>query len=372
MPDIVVGTSGNEILILNTDTGQESWQTATPQDIAKTNEVINQRNMTTPDDYISNAGLGGATSQYSSGLPTYNQGQVAYAPPPAYTPPSGGGDSGSQTSGGGGQPSGGNSGQRVVSESGWDFLVYYDANGKEIAREALGKTATPEQTGQNYKTYPEALKNLPNSGYDIVQLSNGMWGYKLRDVPQMPTPFQNNPPSQYQTADLDLQRKQLQAQIDYWNQQAGQAQASQQASSQQAADQLAWEKQQSAAQQLIDQRNYVAKLAANPASWLEYAQASGETPMVQPWMIPLMGNEYAGTVAGSQLPGYQSGSPTMAQLPALTTPSAQYAARMGPTAYQQYAGYEQARSGINPTELQFRMWSQAPPSGNYQQLRYGR
>ena len=89
-------------------------------------------------------------------------------------------------------------------------------------------------------------------------------------------------------------------------------------------------------------------------------------------MLPLMPQEYAGVAAGSTLPGWQAESPTMAQLPTLTQPSAQYAARMGPTAQQQYFGYQKARTGATPEETEWRLWSMAPPSGRTSGFTYGR
>jgi hypothetical protein len=169
------------------------------------------------------------------------------------------------------------------------------------------------------------------------------------------------------------QQQQLALQQQQWGTQQQQTEQQYQLDQQR----LAWEQQQATAQQAQERQQYLSNLAAQPKSWLEYAAASGATPMVQPWMLPLMPQQYAGTVAGAALPGWQGvqtsigqGMPTMAELPSLTTPSTQYQARMGPTAYQQYAGYEQARTGISPTETQFRLWSQAPPSGQFQQLRY--
>lgn len=49
-------------------------------------------------------------------------------------------------------------------------------------------------------------------------------------------------------------------------------------------------------------------------------------------------------------------------LPELTPPSVQYQARMGPTATQQFYGYEQARTAEPPEHTQWKLWSQAPAS----------
>lgn len=55
-------------------------------------------------------------------------------------------------------------------------------------------------------------------------------------------------------------------------------------------------------------------------------------------------------------------------LPQLTRPSQQYMARMGPTAMQQYYGYEQARTGASPQEQMWRLQQMAPPGGRYSGL----
>lgn len=124
--------------------------------------------------------------------------------------------------------------------------------------------------------------------------------------------------------------------------------------------QLAWSKEQWGQQQAMEQKNYLSNLAAQPHSWLEYAAASGQAPVIQPWMLPLMPQDY-NISAGQTIPGW---NPTnMTGMPQLTNPSAQYSARMGPTAQQQYYGYEQALTGANPEESQWRLWSMAPPSG---------
>lgn len=78
---------------------------------------------------------------------------------------------------------------------------------------------------------------------------------------------------------------------------------------------------------------------------------------------------YDATLAALGLP---AGAYDLSNLMKLLRPSMQYWARMGPTAQQQYAGYEQARIGITPEELQFRQWSMAPPTGLYPGLTYRR
>ena len=154
-------------------------------------------------------------------------------------------------------------------------------------------------------------------------------------------------------ANIQREQEQWQAQQAYQQQQFGLQE-----------QQFAWEQEET-------QRRHEAQLMAQPASWLQYASYTGQEPVVQPWMQPLMPQQY-GMGAGAQqtgqpIPGWtpQSG----AGMPELTRPSRQYQARVGPTAMAQYGGYRQARTGIRPEEEQWRLWSQAPPGGSHAGLR---
>lgn len=157
-------------------------------------------------------------------------------------------------------------------------------------------------------------------------------------------------------------------------QEAQQRIAIEQQQAQQQAQYYAWQQEEA-------RRQYGAQLAAQPQSWLQYAAYTGEQPAIQPWMQPLMPQQYEQLGAGAAIPGWQApqagvtgGAPAqgMAGLPELTRPSRQYQARMGPTALAQYGGYQQATTGATPQETDWRLWSAAPPSGQYQGLRYAR
>lgn len=150
-----------------------------------------------------------------------------------------------------------------------------------------------------------------------------------------------------------------------------------------------WYREQQKAQLEEQRQQRLAELRANPASWLEYASLAGETPAVQPWMQPLAPESYntlkgAGIVnvsqlanvspeqvgkqafeSGKALPGWktQEGGESLGSLPALKNPSAQFWSRMTPSSREQYYGYEKARTGARPEDIDWRMWSAAPPSG---------
>jgi len=131
-----------------------------------------------------------------------------------------------------------------------------------------------------------------------------------------------------------------------------------------------WEQAQALAQAQEQERRYIAQLAAQPLSWLEYAAYTQQPPKVQPWMLPLMSQQYPELQAGGAIPGWTPES--MTEMPSLINPSAQLWARMGPAPQQQYMGYEQARTGATPEDVQWWIQQSAPPSGMYGGLRYAR
>lgn len=156
--------------------------------------------------------------------------------------------------------------------------------------------------------------------------------------------------------------------------------------------QLTWEREMFQQQMEAQRQQMLAQLQANPASWLQYAAAAGEEPAIQPWMLPLMPQQYQGLGAGEAIPGY-AGAEEMMQgrqwspeteayeeaptemftgMPGLLNPSAQLLARMGPTAQAQYQGYQLAQQGAPGAETQFRQWAARPPSGQFPGLRYAR
>ncbi|KKM18886.1 hypothetical protein LCGC14_1661170, partial [marine sediment metagenome] len=143
------------------------------------------------------------------------------------------------------------------------------------------------------------------------------------------------------------------------------------------ADQLFREQQITSARE-----ERLAQLSAQPIAWLQHAALSGQTPVVQKWMIPLMrpgqNLQVGQPIPGAQVSGgFQEGSAVPGQtdfsgLPELRRPSAQLRARMGPTARQQLLGFRQARTGIPPEETLFRQRQAGPPQGRggFQQQRF--
>jgi len=202
----------------------------------------------------------------------------------------------------------------TISEGGWDYMVGYDGEGNITAKEPLGRTETDEMS--EYER--EAL---------AIQKSNA-----ARDIEQW-------------QAELEAEQAYRNRYLDITQQQN------------------LWQQQQA-------EREYGAKLAAEPVSWLQHAAYTGQTPVVQPWQKPLMPEQYGNLEVGQPIPGYTQTN--MAGMPSLTNPSRQYQARMGPTALQQYYGYQQGQTGARPEETQFRLWSSAPPSGGYHGLSYAR
>lgn len=175
--------------------------------------------------------------------------------------------------------------------------------------------------------------------------------------------------------------------------------------------QLQWEQNRFGQEQEQLKQQRLAQLGANPISWLQFAAESGQPPVVQPWMLPLSPGQYGwqgggqqggqfigdgqGQIArpggpggeelgaispfgggaapqgvggsalevGQPIPGY---SPTdFTGLPELLRPSRQLQSRMGPTALQQYYGYQRGQQGIPIEETIWRAQAAAPPGGRY-------
>jgi len=127
-------------------------------------------------------------------------------------------------------------------------------------------------------------------------------------------------------------------------------------------------------QQLIEmqRQQHIAQLQANPSSWLEYSLASGQTPAVQPWMLPLSYQDY-GFQLGQPIPNWNPSN--LAGLPELMNPSAQYWARLSPSQRAQYMSYAAAQKGMRPQDVEAQMWGSAPSGGGYgglRQLSYNR
>jgi len=237
-----------------------------------------------------------------------------------------------------------------------DYYIDYDeaSGGYTVQRKPFGLGP------QEPTTYPKPMGPEPTDPYGRkawwnVRLSG--WDYPP-DWGVDPAALEAGyaPPGaepQWRPGELDLQQQQM----------AQQAQQQQQM--------IEWYREQQQAALGLQQQQMLASLRAQPASWLEYASLAGETPAIQPWMLPLMPQEYASLQAGAPLPGWQAGGESLAGLPELTRPSAQYLARMSPSAREQYAGYRQARTGMTPADIGWRQWTAAPPTGGFG-LRYTR
>ncbi len=204
--------------------------------------------------------------------------------------------------------------------------------------------------------------------------------------PQTTSPFEQQ---QFglQQREFEASQSQFQQQFGLQQQQQAQAQAQAQA-------QLQFQQQQAEQAVELQRQQFTSQLAANPINWLQYAAFTGQPPVIQPWMVPLgfqntgqgitpQGGAAQGGAAtpqglqvGQPIPGFEptGGSPTtvgaqgtqtFANLPQLTTPSAQLQARWGPTAQAQFLGFQRARTGASPQETQFRLGSQRAPTGRF-------
>jgi len=252
---------------------------------------------------------------------------------------------------------GGISNYKTISEGGWDYLVGYDKDGNVVSREPLGRTSA--QT-----SYQQPGGSTPTDPYGRTatwDADNAEWRYPpdwgtdpAKQAGGYMSPYEQWQ-QQYQESQASASQRQFDLQLQLQREQMQQE-------SQQQSDLLNWYRQQQEQQLAAQREQQLAELRANPASWLEYASLAGETPAVQPWMLPLASEEY-GFEVGAPLPGWNPSGESLGGLPQLYTPSTQYMARTTPSAQQQYAGYEQARTGATPEDVDWRLWSQAPPGG---------
>lgn len=202
---------------------------------------------------------------------------------------------------------------------------------------------------------------------------------------------------QYQQSQLALQTAQQAATQSQqaWQQQFDTSQLNQ--SQSQFTQSQAQQQNQFNTTQANAQADKLAALKANPGSWIQYNAQAGTPPAVQPWMQPLMPQQYQNTQVGAAIPGWngavtpqvgansnQAGmlqpqgqsqqyqqAPAgtgLAGMPDLINPSAQYMARLAPSMRQQYQSYQQAQTGESPEDTQMRLWNMGSGTGANKQL----
>jgi hypothetical protein len=245
-----------------------------------------------------------------------------------------------------------------IVENGYVWQIGYDKDGNIVSRDAIGRAPEAETTTTGYQQGQIDLER------DRLNEEIRQFNEKMSQSGQM---------SDYEKEMMELNRLQLNESIRQFNSQQQLSQQQMQQQSMMQEEMINWYREQQAADLEAQKQERLAQLRANPASWLEYASLSGETPVVQPWMVPLSPESY-NMQAGQALPGWtpQSEGQSLSSLPELTKPSAQYSARIAPSARQQYYGYEQARTGATPEDVEWRLWNQAPPGAAGGGLRYAR
>ena len=281
----------------------------------------------------------------------------------------------------------------------------------EAARIDLGLPAPPGEappTGfemPGFETFADAFQSIPNENWEVYKTEFGRFDIRRKQAPT-PLPTGLTPAQEVAQRQARLTREQREREFGITEERAGEqarltaefrrteeARAAEAAGltaefrtaglaeearqfdimrqqqqqqfgiqGQQFGAQLQFQQEQALLQADLQRQQEGARLAAQPISWLQSASFTGEAPLTQPWMIPL------GQQGGGQLqvgePLLQEGQ-TFANLPQLTTPSAQLQARWGPTAQAQFLGYRQARTGATPQETQFRLGSGAAPTGQF-------
>ena len=159
---------------------------------------------------------------------------------------------------------------------------FYGIDGREIDPTTA---ATWQETvfGEGYQEQTAFPTQPAQSGYRWEWDGRG-WIQVPGLVPSLPG---EEPMTAWQEAQIQLEQSQAAADAQ-WRQQ-----------------QLALEQQQMQMQQAEAQRQYEAELIAQgPSAWLKQAAYAGETPQTQPWMLPLMPEQYAGMQAGQPMPGW--------------------------------------------------------------------
>jgi len=222
----------------------------------------------------------------------------------------------------------------IESRGGYDYEVRLDPMTGESFYVLIGPTEEdelPEMPPGMFATYEEAVAAAPEN-YVPTQTADGWWMLTYKE------------PDTYKQDQQDLQQQMIN-----------------------------WYREQQGAELEAQKQERLAYLRANPASWLEYASLAGETPAIQPWMLPLMPQEYSSLQAEEAIPNWKSDLTTpLSDMPEMTNPSMQYYARMNPSSQQQFQGYKQARTGQTPEDTTWRLWSNAPPSGQNAGLTYTR
>jgi hypothetical protein len=265
-------------------------------------------------------------------------------------------------------PGGAQQGQVVTMPDGSTGFYSYDANGQP----QFNRLTNPTGQGASGETDSEKALKMAQAAYYNAQAQGktnqppmySQWGSNPYDNPDTtqqegqfnPITGQWEPPPGY-TSPFQ------QAQFDWQKQQADMQNQLQQ-------QQFSWQKEQFQLQQEADKAARLANLRANPASWLEYASASGQTPTVQAWMKPLAAPG-SNLEVGSPLTQYNASGPSMGLSP-LLAPSAQYMSRIAPSSQQQYAGYQQALTGATPQDTSWLLNQSTAPGGNFGGLRVGR
>ena len=244
--------------------------------------------------------------------------------------------------------------------NGYIWRIGYDADGNVVEFDPVGQ-AREEERG--ISEYQQQQLELQRQQFEEQQ--------RQFDVGREPTEYTPYGQSPYDDPATPQVEGQWNPYIGQWEAPAGyispyqqqqlgfqQQQLEQERQSQEAL--LGWYREQQAAELEAQKQQRLAQLKAQPMSWLQYAAESGEAPVIQPWMLPLAHEEY-GFQVGQEIPGWAG--ETAKGLPQLKRPSAQYAARLAPSQRQQFVGYEQARTGQTPADVEWRLQQYAPPGG---------
>jgi len=224
---------------------------------------------------------------------------------------------------------------KIIQEGGYDYEVGFDAEGKSLYMTRIGPSKDIEE----------------EKGMTEAQRAQLEWEKEKYGAPSEQDVWEREWLQEQATSEREWAEQEAAREEEQFNRQ------------------MQWYQQQAQMEQQEQERQYMSQLAAQPISWLQYAAYTGEQPVVQEWMKPLMPQQYESQV-GQPISGWSKESAT--GMPELTRPSAQLWSRMAPTAQEQYRGYGQARTGATPADIDWRRRASAPPGGGNRSLSWMR
>ncbi len=240
--------------------------------------------------------------------------------------------------------------------------------------EAAGVSLGDEDGRQGFKSFSDAFDSLPNENWEVFKNEFGLFDVRRKQAPS-PLPTGLTPSQQAQQQLSEQEFDLLRQQFEFQQQQAGVTSPFQQQQLELQQQQISQQQSQFQSQLQFQQQQFASQLAANPINWLQYAAFTGQPPVVQPFMSQLgFQDPTVSLQTGQPIPGFQPATfqgnvlqtpGSFTNLPALTTPSAQFLSRLRPSERQQFAGFRRARTGRSQEDIGAQLASQRAPTGSF-------